>query len=75
MTRILCPNCPVCSQPPRFLISTSQAACGNDDCPILLWDQTMTLDQNLTSVNPVDLGAFGQPIPPVDQPENGDATP
>lgn len=40
------PGCPLCSAPPAMTFGP-QAFCGNDDCDAILWDATMTLDENL----------------------------
>jgi hypothetical protein len=49
MTDILTPRCPLCGQPPAFVFGGgTQAFCGNgDDCDLICWDPSKTLDENL----------------------------
>ena len=43
-----CPTCPLCGQLPMFvLVGAVQAFCGNDDCDLILWNPSETLDDNL----------------------------
>lgn len=47
-----CPTCPLCSQPPRVLLSQLDppiALCGNEECEALIWNPAVSLDDNLTS--------------------------
>lgn len=44
---ILCALCPLCSQPPKFMLSELQLFCGNDDCSVINWNGTQSLDENL----------------------------
>lgn len=52
MAEILTPGCPLCGQPPRFAFS-EQAFCGNDDCTLILWNPSLSLDDNLTDAGVV----------------------
>jgi hypothetical protein len=36
-------NCPSCNQRARMMVSPTQAACTNRECPIVLWDITQTV--------------------------------
>ena len=48
MAEILTPRCPVCSHLPMMMFGGgTQAFCGNDDCNILMWDPSKSLDANL----------------------------
>ncbi len=48
MAEILTPRCPLCGQPPLWVLGGgTQAFCGNDDCPQLTWNPVVSLDQNL----------------------------
>jgi hypothetical protein len=55
----LCPDCPLCGQPPRFAIGPTQAFCGNDDCTLILWDPSLSLDENLLDAGMVHLPGEG----------------
>jgi hypothetical protein len=44
----LCPTCPMCGAPPVALVSTTQAACGTDDCAVWLWNPRATAAHNLS---------------------------
>lgn len=42
------PACPLCGEPPVFLLGGgTQAFCGNDDCTLLTWNPSVSLDANL----------------------------
>lgn len=61
MAEILTPRCPLCDGPPLLLFpSTTQVFCGNDDCTLILWNPSLSLDANL-----LDAGVVRFP-PPVD---------
>jgi ribosomal protein S27AE len=47
MAEFLTPNCPLCGQPPVMAVGADQAFCGNDGCTLLLWDRSLSLDDNL----------------------------
>ncbi len=48
MAEILTPCCPLCDEPPIWVLGGgTQAFCGNDDCPQLTWNPVVSLDQNL----------------------------
>ena len=49
MAELLTPDCPLCGEPPVMMIGGgTQAVCGNDgDCPLIFWDATKSLDENL----------------------------
>jgi hypothetical protein len=60
MTEILTPNCPLCGQPPPFAFGTDQAFCGNrDNCTLILWNPSLSLDANLTDAKMVHLPGEG----------------
>ena len=40
------PHCPLCGHPPVMVFGT-QAFCGNDDCILILWNPSVSLDENL----------------------------
>jgi hypothetical protein len=53
MNEILCPNCPVCGQPPTLaLAGMSQWFCGTDGCVVLCWEPYSTLEANLLHASP-----------------------
>lgn len=54
--KILSPTCPVCQEPPSFVISPEQAFCDNDDCNAITWNMTKTRDENIEAANFIDLG-------------------
>ena len=48
MAEILTPRCPLCNHLPAITIPGGiQAFCGNDDCVLLTWNPTKSLDDNL----------------------------
>ena len=48
MTEVLTPRCPLCGQLPYMVMGDgTQAFCGNDDCTLICWDSTLSLDDNL----------------------------
>lgn len=49
------PNCPVCDQPPKLVISPTQAFCSNDDCRALMWDPQQPADVQLANEQQVTL--------------------
>lgn len=53
MPEILTPNCPLCGQPPLFAFGPTQALCGNDNCTLILWDPSVSLEGNLTDAGMV----------------------
>lgn len=55
MTEPLCPNCPMCGEPPLFAMGPTQAFCGNDDCTLILWNPSVSLDDNLLEAGVVHL--------------------
>ena len=46
-TNMRTPRCPFCGEQPKFIVGITQAFCGNDDCDLLCWDPSLTLDANL----------------------------
>jgi hypothetical protein len=58
--RPLTPACPFCGQPPVFLLGGgTQAFCGNDDCTLLTWNPSLSLDENLLDAGVVHLEPGG----------------
>jgi hypothetical protein len=56
MAEILTPCCPLCGQLPMMVFGGgTQAFCGNDDCTILCWTPTLSLDDNLMDARHVQL--------------------
>jgi hypothetical protein len=52
------PHCPLCDMRPRMTI-TNISLCGNLDCTVLYWDNTMDLDElmlssQLVSLDPIE---------------------
>ena len=56
MAELLTPHCPLCDEPPVMTLTGNvQAFCGNDDCTILLWNPSLSLDDNLMDAGVVKL--------------------
>lgn len=56
MPEILTPGCPLCDQSPMMTFGGgTQAFCGNDDCTLLMWTPTKSLDDNLMDAGVVRL--------------------
>jgi hypothetical protein len=54
-------TCPVCGSPAvAELPFDEQAFCGNDDCPTLCWNPTLTFDENLDSFKAIELPKLGE---------------
>lgn len=50
------PGCPFCGQSPVWVFGGgTQAWCGNDDCTLLMWDPSLSLDENLLNAGFVRL--------------------
>ena len=54
MAEILTPRCPLCDQLPGMAFG-EQAFCANDDCTILCWTLTLSLDENLMDAGHIRL--------------------
>ena len=63
MTQILTPRCPLCDRLPEFAVGPTQAFCGNDDCTLLCWDPSLSLDANLLDA--------GMVVPPPEEGSGG----
>jgi hypothetical protein len=60
MTEVLTPNCPLCGQPPLFAAGPAQAFYGNrDNCTLILWNPSLSLDENLMDAGVVHLPGEG----------------
>jgi len=59
MPEILTPNCSLCGQPPLFSFGGEQAFCGNDDCALILWDPSVSLEDNLMDAGVVQFPEEG----------------
>lgn len=57
MTSQKAPDCPYCGHPP-FMVLSSQAFCGTEDCPCVMWNPDLTPAQNLVNVTEVDLSGL-----------------
>jgi hypothetical protein len=54
MPEVLTPRCPLCDEPPMMVFGGgTQAFCGNDDCTLICWDPSKTLDDNLLNAGVV----------------------
>ena len=56
--RWVCAVCPMCGNMPLFFLAgepVTQAFCGDDDCPVVMWDPSRSRDANLADVHPVEL--------------------
>ena len=48
MAEVLTPRCPLCGSAPYMVMGGgTQAFCGNDDCTLICWDPSLSLDDNL----------------------------
>ncbi len=54
MAEILTPRCPLCDHTPGMVFG-EQAFCDNDDCTLLMWTLTLSLDENLLDAGHVRL--------------------
>lgn len=53
--------CPLCSQPPGYVLAGGrQAFCVTDDCKVITWDMTLTLDEIFQDVGFIDLSGRGR---------------
>jgi len=51
------PNCPYCGEPPVLLLDGGhQAFCGNEDCKVLTWNPTETVEQLEANRKDIDIG-------------------
>ncbi len=48
------PNCPMCGQPPLIAFE-AQAFCGNEECKVMHWTPTKTVEENLADVADIQL--------------------
>lgn len=48
------PDCPMCGHPP-LLVFFSQAFCGNDECPVFVWDLASTPAENRADAGFMDV--------------------
>ena len=56
MAEILTPRCPLCDSLPMMVFGGgTQAFCGNDDCTLLTWNPSLSLDANLLDAGVVHL--------------------
>lgn len=56
MAEILTPDCPVCGEPPLWVLGGgTQAFCSGDECPVLTWDPSASAAENLLNMKPVTL--------------------
>lgn len=48
MANILTPRCPLCCGLPMLVLGGgTQVFCGNDDCTLLTWNPSLSVDDNL----------------------------
>lgn len=61
MNVIVTPACPLCSEPPTYVLdSGKQAFCFTLTCKIITWNATMTFDEMMQDVGWVDLSGWIQ---------------
>lgn len=49
--RVQTPVCPLCDQLPTITLpGGEQAFCGTESCPVICWNPSASLDDNLTDV-------------------------
>lgn len=47
-----CPFCPLCGQPPYFVLAGAvQAFCGNEDCDVMCWNPSETAEANIAALH------------------------
>lgn len=50
------PHCPLCSEPPRWLLAGgTQAFCVTPGCLVITWDPTVTTDELIADVHFIDI--------------------
>jgi hypothetical protein len=50
------PTCPLCSQPPRFILAGGhQAWCGTEGCQALTWDMYLDIDTLMENMSPAKI--------------------
>lgn len=53
---ILTPRCPLCDSVPYMVMGGgTQAFCPTDDCLVLTWDPSATVDENMQDMRPVQI--------------------
>ncbi len=52
---VRCQLCPLCGELPGLILSLEQVFCDNEQCSVISWNMTKTLDENLTNTNMVRL--------------------
>ena len=56
MTEILTPRCPLCDEPPLWILGGgTQAFCGSDDCPVFTWNTLESREHFLRTAKHVTL--------------------
>lgn len=59
MTGLATPLCPLCSQPPyAALAGGAQMFCDTDDCKVIIWDGTLTVDENMQATHFIDMSGW-----------------
>jgi hypothetical protein len=46
--------CPGCEQTALAVIGYQQALCGNDECPVLIWNPAKTLVELMADIHRID---------------------
>ena len=53
------PRCIACETPAEYVLDDGrQAVCANDECHIVFWDSTMTLEENVAKMHFIDLSGW-----------------
>lgn len=59
MNLIVTPVCPLCSQPPKYVLAEgAQMFCSTDNCKAITWDGTATMDENMADISFMDLSGW-----------------
>jgi hypothetical protein len=56
MTKILTPDCPVCGEPPLWVLGGgTQAFCGSDECPVFTWNPAQSREHFMATAREVQI--------------------
>lgn len=51
--------CPGCGQPAEMQVGTTQSFCGTDDCRVIMWNPTMSLEELANDVGTIEIKPVG----------------
>ena len=56
MPEIMTPDCPLCGEPPLWVLGGgTQAFCGNDNCRMFTWNPSLSRSANLQAADFINL--------------------